>query len=131
MPWPPKYITSTKSTMRSSARRRPLQPQLQQKNTSFSVGMEPQWQPKKATFSIGSNRDKRTSNGIHDASKEFGLMIREKLQEFAMILIKKYHYNFPVKDFDDYRGSFNKEEFIGVEWKKDTGFGGIDKEGGC
>ena len=78
--------------------------------------MEPQWQPKKAAFSVGHKQqtggkkfeneinqwDKRASSGIHDTSKEFGLMIREKLEEFAMILIKKYHYNFSVEYFDDY-----------------------------
>ena len=98
---------------------------------------------KNVAFSVGSNRDKGTSNGIHEECKEFGRMFREKLQEFAMILIKKYHYNFSVEYFDDYHGSFNKEDFLemeqpkeksrlwksesvltsNVEWKKDdTGF---------
>ena len=42
-------------------------------------------------------------------------MFHEKLQEFAMILIKKYHYNFPAEYFDDYRGSFNKDKFFKIE----------------
>ena len=109
-------------------------------NASLSAGMEPQWQPKKAAFSVGSNReqekgisqvDRETRSVIHEECKEFGRMFYEKLQEFAMILVKKYHYNFPVEYFDDYHGSFNKEEFLRVEWKNDTGFGGIDKDGGC
>ena len=65
-----------------------------------------------------------------------------------MILIKKYHYNFPTEYFDDYRGSFNKDEFLkmeqpkeklrrraanslftsNVEQKKYIGLGEIDKE---
>ena len=39
-------------------------------------------------------------------------MFCEKLQEFAMKLTKKYHYNFSVKYFDDYHRSFNKEVFL-------------------
>ena len=39
-------------------------------------------------------------------------MLHEQLQEFTMILTKKYHYSFPTEFFDDYRGSFNKEEFL-------------------
>jgi len=46
-------------------------------------------------------------------------MIREKLQEFVMILIKKYHYNFPVEYFNEYHVSFNKGEFLGVEQPKE------------
>ena len=36
-----------------------------------------------------------------------------------MILTKKYHYNFPAKYFDNYRGSFNKKEFLKVEQLKE------------
>ena len=88
---------------------------------------------------------------IHGECSEFGRMIHEKLQEFEMILTKKYHYSSPVEFFEDYCGNFNKEEFLkmdqlkeksrwqegdslltsNVEWKKDTGFGGIDKDDGC
>jgi len=46
-------------------------------------------------------------------------MIREKLQEFAMILTKEYHYNFPAEYFDDYCGNFNKEEFLKKEQLKE------------
>ena len=42
-------------------------------------------------------------------------MFYEKLQEFAMILTKKYHYNFPMEYFDDHHGSFNKEDFLKME----------------
>ena len=121
---------------------RQLEPQLQQKNTSFLVGMEPQWQPKKVAFSVSSNRDKEkcsqknqtwgkkfedefsrrdkgTSSGIHEECLEFGRMFRKKLQEFAIMLIKKYHYNFPAKYFDDYRQSFNKDEFLKMEQPKE------------
>ena len=65
-----------------------------------------------------------------------------------MILIKKYHYNFPAEYFDDYRGNFNKDEFLKIEqlkeklrrretdslsssnaeWKKYTDLGGMDKK---
>jgi len=38
------------------------------------------------------------------------------LQEFAMILTKKYHYSFPV---EDYCGSFNKEEFLKMDQQKE------------
>ena len=98
-----------------------MSPKLQHKNASFSARMEPQWQPKKAAFSVGqkhqtwgkdfekeiSQGDKEKRSGIDEECKEFGRMFREKLQEFAMILIKKYHYNFPAEYFDDYRGRFN------------------------
>ena len=137
-PWSSKYANCEKSAKGSSARRRPLEPQLQQKNASLSVGIEPQWQPKKAALSIGSNgdkeqcsqknqtwgkkfenessrRDKRTSSRIHEECEEFGRMFREKLQEFVMILIKKYYYNFPAEYFNDYPKSFNKEEFLKME----------------
>ena len=46
---------------------------------------------------------KETTSGIHEESEEFSRMLCEKLQEFAMILIKKYHYNFPAEYFEDYR----------------------------
>ena len=49
--WSSKCADCEKSAKGSSACRRPLESQLQQKNASFLVGMEPQWQPKKAAFS--------------------------------------------------------------------------------
>jgi len=75
-------------------------------------------------------------------------MLHEQLQEFTMILTKKYLYSFPVEFFDDYRKNFNKEDFLkmeqskdksrrreadllpisSVEWKKYTGFSKIIKE---
>ena len=63
--------------------------------------------------------DKETRSMVSDTSKEFSRMIREKLQEFAMILTKEYHYNFPVEYFDDYCGNFNKEEFLKKEQLKE------------
>ena len=62
--------------------------------------------------------DKETTSLVSDTSKEFGRMIREKLQEFAMILTKEYHYNFPAEYFDNYHGSFNKENFLGQSKEK-------------
>ena len=62
-----------------------------------------------------NQRRKETSSMMHESSKEFSRMIHKQLQEFAMILTKKYHYCFPTEFFDDYRGSFNKEEFLKIE----------------
>jgi len=39
-------------------------------------------------------------------------MLHEQLQEFAMILTKKYHYIFLAELFDDYRGNSNQEESL-------------------
>ena len=39
-----------------------------------------------------------------------------------MILTKKYHYNFSAEYFDDYRGSFNKKEFLKGELPKEDSF---------
>ncbi|XP_052189173.1 uncharacterized protein LOC127799296 [Diospyros lotus] len=119
--------------MGSSARMIQLEPQLQQKNADNQF----------------NQRRKETSSVIHETCEGFDRMLHEQLQEFAMILIKKYHSSFFAEFFDDYCGSFNPEEFLkmeqsneksrwqeidllltfNVEWKKYTGLGGIDKEG--
>ena len=49
---------------------------------------------------------------IHDMSNDFGHMLHEQLQEFAMILTKKYHYSFPAEFFDDYPRNSNQEESL-------------------
>ena len=144
-PWSSKYIDCEKSAKGSSAHRRPWETQLEQNKTAFSMGCHTHeargsnaYMKQNAITSVGYNRNheefgqnngtwkkkmdnqfnlkhRETTNGIHEECEEFGRMFREKLQEFAMILTKKYHYNFSAEYFDDYRESFNKEEFLKVE----------------
>ena len=57
--WLVSRSASESSAKASSVHRRPLEPQLQQMNASFSAGMELQWQPKKTAFSIDGNKDRQ------------------------------------------------------------------------
>ena len=63
--------------------------------------------------------EKETRSVVHDTSKDFGRMLHEQLQEFAIILTKKYHYSFPAKFFENYHGSFNKKDFLKIEEPKE------------
>ena len=126
--WPLAYPTREISAMTGKACMRPWEPNWQQQDATFLVGGRHQgkfgqtpyaWE-KKWEKGI-SHLDKETTSLVSDTSKEFGRMIREKLQEFAMILTKEYHYNFPAEYFDDYHGSFNKKDFLGQPKEKEYG----------
>jgi len=96
--------------------RLPWEIQLQQNKAALSPGSnrkyeelsQPPYAWEKKLGKGISHLDKETRSMVSDTSKEFSRMIREKLQEFAMILTKEYHYNFPAKYFDDYCEKFDK-----------------------
>ena len=62
---------------------------------------------------------------VYDMSKDFSHMLHEQLQDFAMILTKKYHYRFPAKFFDNYHGNSNQEESLKMGQPKER-FGDRD-----
>ena len=63
--------------------------------------------------------DKDTRSVVHDTRKEFDRMLHEQLQEFVIILIKKYHYSFSAKFFNNYRRNFNRKYFLKMEQLKE------------